>query len=309
MDPATTATVSSLNDTIPYSSQTLDMYMQLASSTSPSTLQTYESTLHSLAASTTQRSVRFQPAKPALRAFTHSLAADWGFATESFDPEPHRHVFVLKPTSWLASAAAAGRLNNDTGIGIGGLSVGECVKKREQQRMKEREAQRIATIEAKAQKEAAKSNSSGDGTEGGWAQVASSKAASSNAAKTVGASAPPIKGSIYMALAAGSGWTGSGSGSGSKERLVLRSGVGAGKQMKSQSQSKAQGQGVSVPEPEVVDSWEEEEVKEEQEEEKNKTDEDQKNVEDAPVAVEGFEEVQAQPQPQTAEKEESTTTV
>ena len=270
IDESTTTAATSAS-IIPYSTETLDMYMQLASTTSPATLQTYESTLHSLATSPTQRSVRFQPAKPALRAFTHFLAADWGFATESFDPEPHRHVFVLKPTSW-----APVRLST-SGIGIGGMTVGEGVKKREQRRMKERESQRVAAMEAKAQRETAKmdSTATAGGTDGGWAQVASRRnlapiiAASSSGGGGVIRPNPAVKGSIYMALAAAQ--ADDGAMDGKKERLVLRS----AKQMKRQSQR----------EPEVVDSWEEEEEREEKEEQKVGSIEEARTAEEDPAAV------------------------
>lgn len=252
VNPTSSRLLSSTN--LPYSAETLDMYIKLSSSTPLSTLQGYESTLDGLAKSSTQRSVRFQPAKAPLRAFVHSLAADWGFASESFDPEPHRHVFVLKPTSWTPPLFGLG---NNNGTGIGGMTVGECVKVRERERMKEREAQRAAAAEAKAQRDAANAAAS-SGTEGGWAQVASRKRpsadATNNAAKTWGAppaSNGPNYGSMYAALAADGGSNGK-----PRDRLVLRSGVGAG-QKKLQTQTE-----------EVADSWEEEVEKEEEEERK-----------------------------------------
>ncbi|KAH2319175.1 hypothetical protein KXV92_009685 [Aspergillus fumigatus] len=254
INPTTTAASNLSPSTLPYSTETLDLYVQLSSTSPLSTLQTYESTLHSLAISTTQRSVRFQPAKSPLRAFIHSLAADWGFASESFDPEPHRHVFVLKPTTWTPPLLGVGPKNS---IGIGGKSVGECVKLRERQRLKEREAQRLAAAEAKALKEAAKAQQSADTAgDGGWAQVAASRRSngvSSTRSTTPVASPSPWSGSKFAALA--------GSDSGSwglprKEKLVLRSGVGAAKKNPS-----------TPPAAEVADNWEEEEEKVEQEEE------------------------------------------
>lgn len=244
INPATTISQSLSSTNLPYSSETLDMYIQLSSSSPLSTLQSYESTMHSLAASMTQRSHRFEPAKPSLRAFAHSLAADWGFATESFDPEPHRHVFVLKPTSWTPPLFGMG---TSPTIGIGGMSVGECVKIRERHRVKEREAQRIAVAEAKAMREAARVQANGGG-DGGWAQVASRRGnggASSAAGATPAQSPSPLSGSMFAALAPDEGPK--------KERLVLRSGVGTGKQLQSRPAK-------------VADSWEEEEEKEEKEE-------------------------------------------
>ncbi|PKX90776.1 putative NF-X1 finger transcription factor [Aspergillus novofumigatus IBT 16806] len=234
INPTTTVASNITPNTLPYSTETLDFYVQLSSTSPLSTLQTYESTLHSLATSTTQRSVRFQPAKSPLRAFIHSLAADWGFASESFDPEPHRHVFVLKPTTWTPPLLGFGPENS---IGIGGKSVGECVKLRERQRLKEREAQRLAAAEAKALKEAAKAQQSTDTTsDGGWAQVAASRR--SNGLSSTRSTTPR-------------GW-----GLPKKEKLVLRSGVGAAKKNLS-----------TPPATEVADNWEEEEEKVEQEEE------------------------------------------
>ncbi|KAL2004681.1 hypothetical protein VTN00DRAFT_3209 [Thermoascus crustaceus] len=251
VNPASSRLLSSTN--LPYSAETLDMYIQLSSSATLATLQNYESTLDSLARSSTQRSVRFQPAKAPLRAFVHSLAADWGFATESFDPEPHRHVFVLKPTSWAPPLFGLGTGN---GMGIGGMTVGECVKVRDRERMKEREAQRAATVEAKALRDAANAAAS-SGAEGGWAQVASRKRSSTdatnNAAKTWGAH-PASNGPTYGSYAALATDSGGGSGTTNtklRDRLVLRSGVA---QKKLQTQME-----------EVADSWEEEVEKEEEE--------------------------------------------
>lgn len=244
IDPTTTISHNLSSTNLPYSSETLDMYIQLSSASPLSTLQTYESTLHSLAASTTQRSVRFQPAKPSLRAFAHSLAADWGFATESFDPEPHRHVFVLKPTSWTPPLFGMG---TPPAIGIGGMGVGQCVKIRERHRMKEREAQQIAVAEAKAMREAAKAQANGT-SDDGWAQVASRRGngASSATSATPVRSASSLSGSMFAPLAP--------DGEPKKERLVLRSGVRAGKQLQNRSEK-------------VADSWEEEMENDEKEKE------------------------------------------
>ncbi|KAG2412531.1 hypothetical protein HFD88_010088 [Aspergillus terreus] len=257
VNPATTVAQPISSTNLPYSAETLDLYIQLSSTSPLSTLQSYEAAMQGLATSTTQRSVRFQPAKPSLRAFTHSLAADWGFASESFDPEPHRHVFVLKPTSWTPPPFGLGTSSTTPAatMGIGGMSVGECVKLRERHRLKEREAQRVAAAEAKAQREAAKAATNGsDG--GGWAQVAASRKTANGAgisrtgSPLVAPSPSPLSsGSMYAALAGDTG----GSWGGKKEKLVLRSGVGASKQLK-------------MPKEEVADSWEEEEEKEEQRE-------------------------------------------
>ena len=249
INPTTTMqTITAEN--LPYSEETLNQYIKLAASAPLSTLQSIEASLHSLAtADKSTRSFRFQPAKPTLRAFAHSLAADWGFVTESHDPEPHRHVFVLKPVVWNPPRFGTGA---GSSIGIGGMSVRECVKLRERERSKEAEARRVAAIEAKAVREATKAQaSSGDG---GWAQVASKSRGGSGASTRSGTpvQSPWVSKSIYAAL--------DGEGA-KKERLVLRSGVGAGKSLRAKT-----------PADEVVDNWEDaqdaEEIQEKQEEEK-----------------------------------------
>lgn len=246
INPSTTLAQNTLSPTnLPYSSETLDIYTQLSSTSPLSTLQSHEATLHSLATNPTQRSIRTQPAKNAIRAFIHSLAGDYGFASESFDPEPHRHVFILKPTTWNPPLLGLGTAPS---IGIAGMRVAECVKLRERHRAKEREAQRLATAEAKAQREAAKAQNQSDG---GWAQVAASKrgnnAGLSSSARSTpfGNRTPASSGSLYAALALDDGGV-------KKEKLVLRSGV------KGKNRT-----------PEIADSWEEEVEREEQEREKN----------------------------------------
>ncbi|OJJ02510.1 hypothetical protein ASPVEDRAFT_41994 [Aspergillus versicolor CBS 583.65] len=253
INPSNTLAQNSLSSTnLPYSSETLDMYVQLSSTSPLSTLQSHEATLHSLATDTTKRSIRTQPAKSSLRAFVHSLASDYGFSSESFDPEPHRHVFVLKPTTWTPPAFGLG---NGVSIGIAGMSVSECVKLRERHRAKEREAQRLAAAEVKAQREAAKAQALGSPESGGWAQVAASKR--SNGITGSARSTPPsrtgsgLSGSLYSALALNDDGSNL-----RKEKLVLRSGVGASRQARG-----------TPPPAEVADSWEEEVEKEEKEEE------------------------------------------
>lgn len=248
----TTTAQSITPDNLPYSDETLNQYIKLAASAPLATLQTYEANLHSLAAADkTNRSFRFQPAKPTLRAFAHSLAADWGFVTESHDPEPHRHVFVLKPVTWTPPIFGMG---SGSTIGIGGMSVRECVKLRERERSKEQEARRVATLEAKAARDAAKAQASAG--DGGWAQVASKSKGGSGASSRTGTPVQNswVSKSIYAAL--------DGDGA-KKERLVLRSGVGAGKSLRAKT-----------PASEVVDNWEE--AEEEAEEKEGKEDKAEK---------------------------------
>lgn len=277
-----TTTVQAFTSTnLPYSAETLNQYVKLASATPLSTLQSYESSMHSLATDTSNRSIRFQPAKSTLRSFTHSLATDWGFVTESHDPEPHRHVFVLKPLSWTQPVFGMG---SGSSIGIGGMSVRECVKLRERERTKEREAQRSAALEAKAARDAAKTQVGGSGD--GWAQVASRGKGSAASTRSTTPVQSPFKGrSIFSALNGDMPSDGSGLGS-KKERLVLRSGIGAGKALRTQP-----------PAAEVVDSWEEAEEKEEEverEKEKATLERQQETMASEPGALDQQETVEAE---------------
>ncbi|KAJ6120442.1 hypothetical protein N7523_004722 [Penicillium sp. IBT 18751x] len=243
INPSTTVQAFTSSN-LPYSTETLDQYVKLASSVPLSTLQTYEATLHSLATDPTNRSVRFQPAKSTLRAYSHSLATDWGFNTESHDPEPHRHVFVLKPLAWTPPVFGMG---TGSSIGIGGMSVRECVKLRERELTKERDAQRAAALEAKAARDAAKTQAGSDG----WAQVASrSKGSASSTRSTTPVQSSFTGRTMFSALDQNRNMPSDSK----KERLVLRSGVGASKTLRSQ------------PPAEIVDSWEDAEEKEEEEE-------------------------------------------
>ncbi|PYI27553.1 hypothetical protein BP00DRAFT_353191 [Aspergillus indologenus CBS 114.80] len=253
INPTTTVSQTLTSTNLPYSAETLDIYLQLSSSCPLSTLQSYESTLHSLATNKNpaNRSTRFQPAKSPLRAFAHSLAADWGFASESFDPEPHRHVFVLKPTAWTPPLLGMG---NGTAIGIGGMSVGECVKLRDRHRLKELEEQRLAAAEAKAQREAARAQQNANG-EGGWAQVAASKRSNglgSSRSSTPGVQTPGGSSwstTMYAALAgddSSASWDAPVPPQAKKEKLVLRSGV---KQLRASSSILDPSRGESVRDP------------------------------------------------------------
>jgi transcriptional repressor NF-X1 len=55
------------------------------------------------AADKEQKRFNFKPMKPHQRAFIHGLAEDFGFDTESMDPEPYRHVAVFKTPRFVAS--------------------------------------------------------------------------------------------------------------------------------------------------------------------------------------------------------------
>ncbi|KAL9619508.1 MAG: hypothetical protein Q9160_005871 [Pyrenula sp. 1 TL-2023] len=62
-----------------------------------------EEILRIFAADEQERRLRMKPMKPHHRAFIHSLSTDFGFDTESLDPEPHRHVVVLKTPKFVAA--------------------------------------------------------------------------------------------------------------------------------------------------------------------------------------------------------------
>ncbi|PGH29018.1 transcriptional repressor NF-X1 [[Emmonsia] crescens] len=283
-DSLTTTTTA----TLPYSPETLDLYLTLSTTSTLSTLQTYETTLHTLATSQTQRTVRFPPARSQLRAFIHSLAADWGFKSESYDPEPHRHVAVFKNAHWVpphglgAEVAGAAVL---VGIGIGGVTVGECAKMRERERAREREARRAAVaaveksmVETRAVYEigdggfGASSSAGGDG----WAQVASRKRPAAGLLESAFGF-----GEVGVGVGNGRGILGgvrggSGAASGKSGTLVLRSGVGIGgkgKAVASGSGGGSEGGWRKFPAgfaEDVVDDWEEEVEREEREEEREK---------------------------------------
>ena len=95
------------NDHVPYSDATLNMYHQNATWAA-----TQEKQLRLFAADAEENRLRFKPMPRNQRAFIHSLAEDFGFDSESMDPEPHRHVaifktprFVMAPMRTLADCA------------------------------------------------------------------------------------------------------------------------------------------------------------------------------------------------------------
>ncbi|KAL9123071.1 MAG: hypothetical protein Q9187_000373 [Circinaria calcarea] len=79
------------DDHIPYSTSTLHMFQE-----SVKWAQIQEREFRVFAADEAEKRLRFKPMPPQQRAFLHSLAEDFGFDSESMDPEPHRHVFVFK---------------------------------------------------------------------------------------------------------------------------------------------------------------------------------------------------------------------
>jgi transcriptional repressor NF-X1 len=62
-----------------------------------------EETLRLFAADVTEKRIRFKPMKKRQRVFIHSIADDFGFDSESVDPEPHRHVLLFKTPKFVAA--------------------------------------------------------------------------------------------------------------------------------------------------------------------------------------------------------------
>lgn len=80
-----------MDDHIPYSIETLRMFRE-----STKWSQQQEREFRVFAADETEKRLRFRAMPPQQRAFIRSLATDFGFDSESMDPEPHRHVAVFK---------------------------------------------------------------------------------------------------------------------------------------------------------------------------------------------------------------------
>ena len=79
------------DDHIPYSNETLKMFRE-----NVKWGQTQEREIRVFAADEREKRLRFKPMPPHQRSFLHSLSADFGFDSESMDPEPYRHVAVFK---------------------------------------------------------------------------------------------------------------------------------------------------------------------------------------------------------------------
>lgn len=95
------------DDHVPYSAATLNMYQENSTWAAAQ-----EKQLRLFAADTELKRLRFKPMAGQQRNFIHQLAEDFGFDSESMDPEPHRHVaifktpkFVMAPMKTLAECA------------------------------------------------------------------------------------------------------------------------------------------------------------------------------------------------------------
>ncbi|KAF2499878.1 hypothetical protein BU16DRAFT_285702 [Lophium mytilinum] len=106
------------DDHVPYSTETLKLYqdnVQWASA--------QEKDFRLFAADPAERRLRFKPMPSSYRAFLHALAEDFGFDSESVDPEPHRHVaifktprFVTAPMKTLAECARIRQTQRTLGV-------------------------------------------------------------------------------------------------------------------------------------------------------------------------------------------------
>lgn len=85
-------------DHIPYSTETLDFYQQ-----NSALCQLREREFRVFAESPDEKRLRMNPCPSPQRAFLHHLAEDFGFDSESMDPEPHRHVLILKTPKFVSA--------------------------------------------------------------------------------------------------------------------------------------------------------------------------------------------------------------
>lgn len=109
------------DDHVPYSADTLKMFRE-----SSKWAQTQEREFRVFAADEDEKRLRFKPMPPHQRAFLHSLSEDFGFDSESMDPEPHRHVAIFKTPRFVMAPMK---------------TLAECV------RIRQAEAALVATVE------------------------------------------------------------------------------------------------------------------------------------------------------------------
>ncbi|KAK4560988.1 FKBP12-associated protein [Recurvomyces mirabilis] len=85
-------------DHVPYSEETLSIFAKHVKWG-----QTQEREFRVFGTSDEEKRLRFKPMKPQERAFLHALANDFGFDSESMDPEPHRHVMIWKTPRFVSA--------------------------------------------------------------------------------------------------------------------------------------------------------------------------------------------------------------
>ncbi|OLN88510.1 FKBP12-associated protein 1-like protein [Colletotrichum chlorophyti] len=87
------------DDHIPYSDTTLKLFREL----SHTWAQNQEREFRVFASEPSEKRLRFKPMPSFQRAFLHALAEDFGFDSESQDPEPHRHVSIFKTPRFVSA--------------------------------------------------------------------------------------------------------------------------------------------------------------------------------------------------------------
>ncbi|KAK3081570.1 hypothetical protein LTS18_005315 [Coniosporium uncinatum] len=86
------------DDHIPYSADTLNMFLS-----NIQWCQIQEKELRLFSADPDNKRLRFKPMPSQQRKFLHSLAEDFGFDSESMDPEPHRHIAIFKTPRFVSA--------------------------------------------------------------------------------------------------------------------------------------------------------------------------------------------------------------
>lgn len=81
----------------PYSDEAIYFYMK-----DKKFATTVEAKFRTFAETPTSKRLAFQPMRSPQRAFLHILAADFGFESESQDPEPYRSVIIFKGSNFTA---------------------------------------------------------------------------------------------------------------------------------------------------------------------------------------------------------------
>ncbi|KAK3080925.1 hypothetical protein LTS18_011920 [Coniosporium uncinatum] len=86
------------DDHIPYSADTLNIFLS-----NIQWCQIQEKELRLFSADPDNKRLRFKPMPSQQRKFLHSLAEDFGFDSESMDPEPHRHIAIFKTPRFVSA--------------------------------------------------------------------------------------------------------------------------------------------------------------------------------------------------------------
>ena len=87
-----------LDEHVPYSTTTLKMYLE-----DVAWAHKQEEVLRVFAGDDQEKRLRLPPMKARQRGFIHSISEDFGFDSESIDPEPHRHVLLFKTPKFVAA--------------------------------------------------------------------------------------------------------------------------------------------------------------------------------------------------------------